>query len=89
MDRVIIRIETSMEILYTWDGHYLRHGQGAYKPVLLTWDGKYIREGKGDYKPVRYTWDGKYLRIRKGDYNDVLYTITDAVPIVILMLLGI
>lgn len=47
------------EVLYNFDGEYLRAGTSVYSEVLFNWDGEFIRSGRSRYSTELLNISGK------------------------------
>ena len=61
------------DILYNFDGQYLRSGKSEYSEVIYNWDGQYLRKGSSKYATILYNFDGKNFRQGESRYGTVLY----------------
>ena len=75
------------EVLYNFDGEYLRAGTSVYSEVLFNWDGEFIRMGESHYSDPLYNFDGQYLRSGRSRYSTELLNISGKLPVALLIFL--
>lgn len=61
------------DVLYNFDGQFLRSGKSEYSEVIYNWDGQNLRKGNSKYATILYNFDGKNFRQGDSCYGKVLY----------------